>query len=197
MFSSLLLTAFLLVQRDRHYSHIASGKVWQHRNSELKCQIPGDLKFISENVWFCLVICPVGELSVTLKVTGLSLGEPGFTCMSSVTPTVLLAYEILLTADQWWQQDQGHTAGSTRWLASSCSTYFLNLPMWTSTLLQLTRVLERPRKAELGFEHLGGRQWRHEDPEPLWALKFIINIRQVDTEGSTIELESTQHSMEV
>ena len=62
-----------------------------------------------------------------------------------------IAYEILLYADPWWQHDQGHTAESTRWLASSCSAYFLNLPTWTTTLPQLTGVL---RKGELGFEPL-------------------------------------------
>lgn len=56
-------------------------------------------------------------------MTGLSLGEPVFTWLSSFTPAMLIAHEILLTFDQWWRQDQGSpgrklTAGSTHWLAS-------------------------------------------------------------------------------
>lgn len=123
-------------------------------------------------------------------MTGLLLGVNQFSLEWARLSAMLIIWDPphcwpVMTAGPGITLQEAHTG----W-PQDCSAYFLNLPTWTSTLPQLTGVLERPRKAELGFEHLGGSQWCHENPEPLWALKFIITIHQVHTEGSIIELEA-------
>ena len=160
VFFSLLTTAFLLLaQRDRHYSRTASGKVWQCRNSELKCQIPWDLNFILEDVCTIsdLVISPCRKAQSDseddwplLGWTSLHLSELGYTSYANCPWDPPHCWPVMMAGPGITQQE-AHAG----W-PQGCSAYFLNLPTWTTTLPQVTRVLERPRKAELGCEH---RKW--------------------------------------